>query len=109
MHPLLACLLLALSTSGIAGTGGAIEAFDQGPEVDAELGADAQYQMNETTTQSPTTESTTMQSTTTESTTMQSTNTARAGTGYKVGAFFVRFGPSILVVGFLAWILLTRD
>lgn len=84
MHPVLVAVL-ACSLCGLAGTGGAAPVAEVGPGY-------------------PEVSTPAMQS---EATTTTTTTTERS-LPLLVGNFFVRFGPSILVITFLTWILLTR-
>lgn len=94
MHPILvACLVFALLPAGLAGTGGAVESGIAGEQVVDSAGG----QLAQVDTANQTTETSATHPTRTQS------------AGYMIGSFFIRFGPMLLVIGLLAWILLTRD
>ncbi len=87
MHPVLVAAVLACSLCGLAGTGGAATVAEAGPE---------STDLSEPALQ------------TGDATNSTTTTTTERSLPMLVGNFFVRFGPSLLVITFLTWILLTR-
>lgn len=88
MHPLLVtALLVSFLPVGVAGTGGAVDAGGHAPAVP-----------------DPTVEQVELVNETNETAVAQPTRSRSPG--YMVGSFFIRFGPTILVIGLLLWIFL---